>query len=283
MRYIIDADMQNYFGSINHQCLREFLDHRIKDGVIRKMIDKWLKAGILDNGQLVYPIEGTPQGGTISPLISNIYLHYVLDEWFIRQIQPLLKGDSFLIRFADDFLLGFTNKEDALRVMQVLPKRLGKYGLTLHPEKTRLIELNGEKVQPNQENKTFDFLGFTHYMGMSRKGKCILKRKTSSKKLNASLKRMSGWLKLNRHKLSMPLLIAELNQKLWGHYAYYGMTFNTRRLNSYYYQTKRLLHNWLNHRGGKRVWSWEKITRLTEEWMPLVKPKSYHSNLLAKP
>ncbi|WP_245843493.1 reverse transcriptase domain-containing protein, partial [Niastella vici] len=120
MRYIIDADMQNYFGSINHQCLREFLDFRIKDGVIRKMIDKWLKAGVLDNGQLIYPTEGTPQGGTISPLISNIYLHYVLDEWFIRQVQPLLKGDSFLIRFADDFLLGFTNKEDAMRVMEVL-------------------------------------------------------------------------------------------------------------------------------------------------------------------
>jgi hypothetical protein len=216
-------------------------------------------------------------------LISNIYLHYVLDEWFSKQIQPLLKEDSFLIRFADDFLLGFTNKEDAIRVMQVLPKRLGKYGLTLHPEKTRLIDLETEKGKPGQEKKTFDFLGFSHYMGMSRKGKRILKRKTSSKKLNASLKRMSEWIKLNRHKLSMPLLIAELNQKLRGHYAYYGMTFNTRRLNSYYYQTKRLLHNWLNHRGGKRVWTWEKVKKLTEEWMPLVKPKIYHSRLLAKP
>ena len=120
-------------------------------------------------------------------------------------------------------------------------------------------------------------------MGMSRKGKRILKRKTSSKKLNASLKRMSEWIKLNRHKLSMPLLIAELNQKLRGHYAYYGMTFNTRRLNSYYYQTKRLLHNWLNHRGGKRVWTWEKVKKLTEEWIPLAKPRIYHSRLLAKP
>jgi group II intron reverse transcriptase/maturase len=283
MRYIIDADMQNYFGSINHQCLRELLDPRIKDGVIRKMIDKWLKAGVLDNGQLVYPTEGTPQGGTISPLISNIYLHYVLDEWFSKQIQPLLKEDSFLIRFADDFLLGFTNKEDAMRVMQVLPKRLGKYGLTLHPEKTRLIDVEAEKGHPGSEKKTFDFLGFTHYMGMSCKGKRILKRKTNSKKLNASLKRMSEWIKLNRHKLSMPLLIAELNQKLRGHYAYYGMTFNTRRLNSYYYQTKRLLHNWLNHRGGKRVWTWAKVKKLTEEWIPLVKPRIYHSRLLAKP
>jgi group II intron reverse transcriptase/maturase len=283
-RYIIDADMQNYFGSIDHQCLREFLDRKIKDGVIRKMIDKWLKAGVLENGQVAYPTEGTPQGGTISPLISNVYLHYVLDEWFKEQVQPLLKGESFMIRFADDFLLGFTSKEDALRVMQVLPKRLGKFGLTLHPEKTRLIDLQEEeKGQQGQEKKAFDFLGFTHYMGRSRKGKRILKRQTSSKKLNASLKRTSEWIKLNRHKLSMPVLIADLNQKLRGHYAYYGVTFNSRRLNSYYYQTRRLLHKWLNHRGGKRVWTWEKVAKLAEEWIPLEKPRIYHSYRLAKP
>lgn len=273
-RYIIDADMQNYFGSINHQCLREFLDRRIKDGVIRKMIDKWLKAGVLENGQVEYPREGTPQGGTISPLMSNVYLHYVLDEWFIEQIQPLLKGESFLLRFADDFLLGFTNREDAIRVLQVLPRRLGKYGLTLHPEKTKLIEMKQDK---EQQSNTFDFLGFTHYMGKSRKGKTILKRKTSSKKLNGSLKRMDEWIKMNRH-VPTKVLITRLNQKLRGHYGYYGITFNSRSLSSYYKQTKRKLCKWLNRRGGKRqVWNWEKITTLTEEWIPLLKPKIYHS------
>ena len=273
-RYIIDADMQNYFGSINHQCLREFLDRRIKDGVIRKMIDKWLKAGVLEDGQLEYPTEGTPQGGSISPLISNIYLHYVLDEWFNEQIKPLLKGDSFLIRFADDFLLGFTNKEDAKRVMEVLPRRLGKYGLTLHPEKTKLIELGEEK---EQQSRTFDFLGFTHYMSKSRKGKPILKCKTSSRKFSASLKRVSEWLKVNRH-VRIRELIAKLNQKLRGHYEYYGITFNSKKLRSYYEQAKRRLRKWLNRRGGKRpVWNWEKFTKLTKEWMPLIKPKIYHS------
>ncbi|AEW02263.1 group II intron reverse transcriptase/maturase [Niastella koreensis] len=282
-RYIIDADMQNYFGSINHQCLRDLLDLRIKDGVIRKMIDKWLKAGILDNGQLVYPTEGTPQGGSISPLISNVYLHYVLDEWFYQQIRPLLKGDSFLIRFADDFLLGFTNKEDALRVMHVLPKRLGKYGLMLHPEKTKLIDLTTKKGGPDQEKNTFDFLGFCHHMGFSRKGKCILKRKTSSKKLNASLNRMSEWIRNNRDKIGIQELLTGINQKLRGHYVYYGITFNSRRLNSYYRQTQRLLHKWLNRRGGKRVWIWEKIIKLTEEWLPLERPRIYHNRLLARP
>ena len=158
-RYIIDADLQNYFGSIDHQCLREFLDLRIKDGVIRKMIDKWLKAGILENGQVMYPTEGAPQGASISPLISNLFLHYVVDEWFKEQAQPRLKGESFIIRFADDILFGFTNNEDAIRVMEVLPKRLGKFGLTLHPEKTRLIDL-GEEGQKGQSKQTFDFFRF---------------------------------------------------------------------------------------------------------------------------
>ena len=278
-RYVIDADMKNYFGSIDHQRLREFLDLRIKDGVIRKMIDKWLKAGILEQGNISYPKEGTPQGGSISPLLSNIFLHHVLDEWFITQIQPLLKGGSFIVRFADDFLLGFTNKEDAERVMKVLPKRFDKYGLTLHPEKTKLIELDNKK---GQKPKTFDFLGFTHYMGKSRRGKAILKRKTSSKKLRASLNRLNEWLHKNRH-TTVSTLIAGMNQKLRGHYGYYGITFNSKRLAAYHKQAKRMLHYWLNRRGGKAVWSWEKYCKLITEWVPLITPRIYHGYQLANP
>jgi group II intron reverse transcriptase/maturase len=279
MRYVIDADMKNYFGSIVHGCLREFLDKRIKDGVIRRQIDKWLKAGILEDGQVRYPKEGTPQGGSVSPLLSNIYLHYVLDEWFNEQIRPLLRRESCIIRFADDFLLCFKDKEDANRVMKVLPKRLGKYGLTLHPDKTKLIELISET---GKKTGTFDFLGFTHYMGKSRKGNPILKRKTSSKKLRMSLKRMYEWLKKNRHK-PVKELIYTINQKLRGHYGYYGITFNSRSLYSFYRQVKRMLYKWLNRKGGKRSWNWKKFTVLTEEWLPLLKPKIYHSSLLAKP
>jgi group II intron reverse transcriptase/maturase len=188
-RYIIDADIQSYFDKINHVGLRNFLDQKIKDGVIRKMIDKWLNAGVWEKGQVNYPTEGTPQGGSISPLLSNIFLHYVLDEWFVEQIKPRLKGESFIIRYADDFLLGFTNEEDARRVMEVLPRRFAKYGLSLHPQKTKLIKLEDDQ---GEEPQTFDFLGFTHYMGKSRKGKGILKRKTSSKKLRGALVRMNG-------------------------------------------------------------------------------------------
>lgn len=278
-RYVIDADMQNYFGTINHQCLREFLDRRIKDGVIRKMIDKWLKAGILESGQVEYPKEGTPQGGTVSPILSNIYLHYVLEEWFKTDIQPLLKGGSAIIRFADDFLIGFTDKEDAIRVMKVLPKRLAKYGLTLHPEKTKLIELDGKQ---EQGETTFDFLGFTHYMGKSRKGKRILKRKTSRKKLRLALVKMNEWIRDNRHKPIVEIITA-LNVKLRGHYNYYGITFNNRQLYAYQDKVKRMLHKWLNRRGGKRTWTWEKFSLLIRKWMPLMTPKIYHSYLLAKP
>jgi len=272
-RYVIDADMKNYFGSINHQCLRDFLDLRIKDGVIRKMIDKWLKAGIFENGGVSYPKEGTPQGGTISPLLSNIYLHYVLDEWFTKQIRPLLKGGSFMIRYADDFLLGFSNLEDAERVLKVLPKRLGRFGLTLHPEKTKLVNLKGD-----DENKpgTFDFLGFTHYLGKSRKGKRILKRKTSGKKLRKALVEMNKWLRNNRH-LKLVSMLDQLNQKLRGHYEYYGITFNSRSLKSYYFQTVHLLHKWLNRRGGKRVWNWERLGCLVTKWIPLIRPRIYQS------
>lgn len=278
-RYIIDADMENYFGSINHGCLREFLDRKIKDGVIRRMLDKWLKAGVLDEGQLIYPTEGTPQGGTISPLLSNIYLHYVLDEWFEGEIQPRLKGASFLIRFADDFLLGFTNETDARRVMEVLPKRMARYGLHLHPEKTKLVQL--EEETKDKTNRTFDFLGFTHHMGKSLKGRPVLKRQTSRKKFKASLLRMTEWIKHNRHG-QLEGIIAELNRKLRGHYEYYGITFNGRRLQEYYYQVSKILYKSVNRCGGRRL-TWDSFSLRINVWSPLLRPKLYHSYLLAKP
>lgn len=272
MRYIIDADLQDYFGSIDHGLLREFLDRRVKDGVVRKMIDKWLKAGILEDKQLTYPKEGTPQGGVLSPLLSNIYLHYVLDEWFCEVIQPLLRGKSFMVRYADDFVLGFEHADDAKRVMAVLPKRFSKYKLHLHPGKTKVIDLN----RTIRGARSYDFLGFTHYMGKTQQGKLVLKRKTSRKKLTMAIRKTADWIKGNRHK-KMKELIHGVNLKLRGHYAYYGVTFNTRSLSLYYRQVERLLHKWLNRRGGKSNWPWERYVQLTRDWIPLVKPKIYHT------
>ncbi len=273
MHYIIDADIKDYFGSINHGTLREFLDKRVKDGVIRRMIDKWLKAGIMESGNIRYPDSGTKQGSVISPLLSNIYLHYVLDEWFSDQIQPLLKGKSFIVRYADDFILGFTDKSDAERVMEVLPKRFARYGLTLHPEKTKLIDLNSER---SGSGRSFDFLGFTHYLGKSRKGNKVLKRKTSSKRLTRAIVNISKYIKLNRH-LKLSDLIAAINVKLRGHYTYYGISFNYDGIYRFYAQVKRRLLFWLNHKGGKPKWTWETFVLLVNSWNPLVKPFIAHS------
>lgn len=273
-RFVIDADIAGYFDNIDHGKLRELLDLRIKDGVIRRMIDKWLKAGILEDGRIRYPEQGTPQGGVISPLLANIFLHYVLDEWFIEQIQPLLASSSAHIRYADDFLLLFTNRSDAERVLKVLPKRLAKYGLRLHPEKTKLIEL-GNRNGPT--SGTFNFLGFTHYMGTSRKGRRILKRKTSSKKLKMSLKRMNKWIKDNRH-LSVEELIHKINQKLQGHYGYYGITFNSRSIALYYGRVRRLLQKWLNRKGGKKAYIWKRFADIILVHHPLLEPRIVHKH-----
>lgn len=273
MRYVIDADLQNYFGSINFVQLREFLGRRVNDGVIRKMIDKWLKAGVLEEGQTIYPKEGTPQGGIISPLLSNIYLHYVLDEWFSEQIQPLLKGKSFIVRYADDFVLGFENKEDAMRVMNVLPKRFEKYKLKLHPDKTKIVKIDNDK---GTGERSFDFLGFTHYLGKSRKGNLVLKRKTSKKKFKQALSRMEDFIKSNRHR-RISELIFEINVKLRGHYSYYGISFNYMAIRTFYNEVVRKLCKWLNRRGGKATWTWENVRSLVNVWLPLLKPKIYHS------
>ena len=279
MHYIIDADIKSYFDSISHGKLRGFLDLRVKDGKIRKMIDKWLKAGILEDKSIRYPKVGTPQGGLISPLLSNIYLHYVLDEWFIEQIQPLLSGKSFIIRYADDFILGFENIRDAKRVIEVLPKRFGKYNLELHKEKTKLIDLHSKR---GEGERSFEFLGFSHYLGRSRKGKEILKRKTSRRKLNQALKKISDWIKMNRHR-KLKELISDINLKLSGHYNYYGITFNSKGINSFYEQVRRILQKWLNRRGGKRVWNWDRYEEIINFWIPILKPKIYHSYRKANP
>jgi hypothetical protein len=163
--------------------------------------------------------------------------------------------------------------------MEVLPKRFEKYKLELHPEKTKIVNLNSKR---GDGERSFDFLGFTHFLGESRKGKLVLKRKTSSKKLTLALTKIHDWIKCNRNR-KLKELIFDLNRKLRGHYSYYGITFNSKGISNYFSQVRRILHKWLNRRGGKRVWNWQRYGKLIEEWMPLFKPKIYHSYLPAKP
>jgi RNA-directed DNA polymerase len=278
MHHIIDADIKDCFGSINHGILREFLDKRIKDGVIRKMIDKWLKAGVMEAGNINYPQAGTPQGSIISPILSNIYLHYVLDEWFSEQIQPLLRGRSFIVRYADDFIIGFSDMSDAERVMEVLPKRFAKYKLTLHPDKTRMVDLNGQR---DKSGRSFDFLGFTHFLSKSRKGTKVLKRKTSSKRLTRATTAMLSFIKHNRH-MKLSSLIDAINDKLRGHYLYYGITHNFRSIFTVYRFVRRSLFKWLRRRGGKTKWIWDSFISVIDLGCPLLKPfisNSYATSL----
>jgi len=199
INWIVDADVSGFFDNLEHGVIRDILKLRVNDGGLIRLLGKFLNAGVLEGETLSYPDKGTPQGGVISPMLGNIVLHHVLDEWFVEQVQPRLKGQSFLIRFADDFVIGCEYESDARRIMDVLPQRFGRYGLTIHPEKTTLVEF-GKPRRGDHKRGTFDFLGFTHYWAKSRRGYWVIKRKTRKKRLKRSLKAIWEWCKLNRHR-----------------------------------------------------------------------------------
>ncbi len=270
--WILEVDIRKFFDTLDHGHLRTFLKRRVRDGVLLRLIGKWLNAGVLEDGCLTYPEAGSPQGGVISPILANVFLHYVLDEWFAQEVQPRLKGRAFLIRYADDFVIGFTHEEDARRVWEVLPKRFGKYGLTIHPEKTKLVPFrrpsfsSSPKGGPDGDRPgTFDLLGFTHYWSRSRKGNWVVKRKTAASRFTRAVRTIAQWCRLNRHRP-----IAEqyriLSQKLRGHYAYYGITGNSVVLNRFREEVRRVWRRWLvrRKRGNRPPWSW--FARLQERY-----------------
>jgi group II intron reverse transcriptase/maturase len=279
--WILEVDIRKFFDTLDHAHLRALLQHRVRDGVLLRLIGKWLNAGVLEEGSLSFPEAGTPQGGVISPLLANVYLHYVLDEWFAREVQPRMKGRSFLIRYADDFVMGFTCEEDARRVMAVLGKRFEKYGLTIHPEKTRLVAFQRPQnpSRPgNSDNSgpgTFDLLGFTHYWGLSRQGRWVVKRKTASCRLSRALKAIGQWCRKNRHR---PVIVQHhtLSQKVRGHYAYYGITGNIKALASLHASVLYLWRKWLGRRKRDGQISWELFNRLLECY-PMPTPAVVHS------
>jgi len=259
--WVLDVDIRKYFDTIPHNHLRGFLDQRVTDGVIRRMIDKWLKAGVLEDERLRFATEGTPQGGVVSPLLSNIYLHHVLDEWFEAEVRPRLAGPCTLVRFADDFVMTFKNHHDAKRVLEVLGKRLGRYGLTLHPDKTRFIDFRPARrggTHPDCKEPPFDFLGFTHSWGKSQKGKNVVRQTTAKSRLARALVAVKDWCRKNRHR---PILDqhALLSAKLRGHYAYYGITGNMRQIGRYALQVTKTWRKWMARRTRSKVLPWERF------------------------
>ena len=276
-RWVLDVDIQKYFDTIDHQHLRAFLAKRVVDGVIRKLIDKWLKAGVLEAGRIHRSSQGTPQGGVISPLLANVYLHYVLDEWVHKDVMPRMKGRMSITRFADDFVMVFQHYEDCYRVERVLPKRFNRYGLQLHQDKTCRIDFRFRYRRQNQARGkpvNFDFLGFTHYWGKSRRGKFVVRQKTAKTRLARTLKGINEFCRNNRHR-PMDEQQMKLNQKLRGHYAYFGITGNGKSLKSLHHRVTKLWHKWLGRRSRKSYIPWRRFMLVLQR-LPLEQPRIYH-------
>ena len=267
-QWLIDADLRSYFDSIPHGHLRTFLDLRIKDGVVRRMIDKWLKAGVLEEGTVHRPVAGTPQGGVISPILSNIFLHHVLDKWFEDEARPRLRGNCQLVRFADDFVVALEDRHSGKRLLDVLGKRLGRYGLTLHETKTRYVDFRRRRPYGRHwmaSATTFDFLGFTHVWGRSMQGKDVVRQITAKGRFARALKSVHQWCKRYRH-LSVKVQQDHLARLIRGHCAYYGLTGNGKRLEWFRYQVARIWRKWLSRRSRLRRLNWDRMNVLLKRY-----------------
>lgn len=274
-QWIIELDIQGFFDSIPHLPLRAMFRHRVTDGVLNQLIIGWLKAGVMKNGEWEASEEGTPQGGIVSPLLANLYLHEVLDQWIEKEIRPSIGSGLELIRYADDALLCFQSEADARRVLALLPERFSNYGLTLHPEKTKLVDFRVPWQRPWQGGESYSFLGFTFYWGKSLQGRDIIKLKTDRKRYIRGLKAITETCRRQRQH-PMREQQAELKAKLQGHIGYYGVTHNYRSLESYIRASVRIWSRWLNRRGSPKRQTLGRLYELIEEraW---VKPRILHN------
>ena len=269
INWILSADITGLFDNIDHSLLKETIRQRVNDGGILRLIGKWLNAGVVEGDETTYPEKGTPQGGVISPVLSNIFLHRVLDDWFIREVQPRLKGKCFLIRFADDFIIGFQLKSDADRVMAVLPKHFERFKLSLHPEKTRLVAFGRPMNGGSWE--TFDFLGFTFYWARSLNGRWVIKKKTAGKRLRRFLSMLWVWCKESRHD-PMKEQHETLCSKLRGFYQYFGVRSNYKALEVAYEYAAKAWRYWLSRRSSNGLVLFADLQRSH----PLPRPRIVH-------
>ena len=274
--YIIDADIKGFFDNVKHEWIIKFLEHRIADRNFIRLIKRLLKSGMMEEGKYYVTEEGTPQGGVISPILSNIYLHYVLDLWVEKVVKNKSRGYVEEIRYADDFVICVKYKEDAENIIRMLRERLKKFGLELSEEKTRLILFGRYAKEKRRRPDTFDFLGFTHYCGTSRSGKFKVGRQTSRKKLISKVKGMNLWLKNIRNVFPIEDVWKTLKQKLRGHYMYYGIGGNYRKIAGYYFSVIKLVFKWLNRRSQRKSYNWEGFIKYLTKY-PLPKPKIYHA------
>ena len=256
-RWVFDADIKGFFDNLDHDWLLRMLEQRIDDRAFLDLIRKWLKAGILEeDGKVIYPVTGTPQGGVVSAVLANIYLHFALDLWFEKVVKPRCKGDVMLIRFADDYVCSFQYRDDLDRFHRVIALRLGKFNLELSAEKTRVIKFTRFETK---QSETFTFLGFEYRWGLSRKNKPLVKMRTAKKKFQLTLSAMQAWIKLERCKLGTAGIMEKLRAKLQGHYNYYGVSGNIAMLNFFYQQTCQVVYKWLNRRSQRKSCNWSRF------------------------
>ena len=267
--YVVEADIKGFFENINHEWLIRMLEERINDKAFVGLIRKWLKAGIMEaDGAIIHPASGAPQGGVVSPYLSNIYLHYVLDLWFEKQIKLKSEGRAYLCRYADDFVCLFQFQKDAERFYQELPGRLCKFGLEVSAEKTRIIRFSKFRIQ---EKSRFDFLGIEFRWGIGKTGKPQIKRRTSRIKYIKSLINFKQWCKTHRDR-RIAELISQLNKKLSGYYLYYGIIGNSESLRKFYRTIKKILRKWLNRRSQRKSYTWEGFAKMLKQY-PILKPR----------
>ncbi len=275
INWVIDADIRKFFDTISWEQLRKILQKRVNDGAILRLLGMWLHVGVLEEGQVVNQELGTPQGAPISPILANIFLHEVLDEWFEREVRPQMKGNCFLVRYADDFVMGFSVKGEAERVFRVLPKRFERYGLSIHPEKSRLVQFSRPYWKRGKGPGSFAFLGFTHYWAKTRQGGWTIKRKTQSERLSRFMSGIGEWCKANLHR---PLAEQHrlLTSKLCGHYQYYGVRGNFKMLEVAYEHTRVMWKKWLRRRNSMNRMSWERFREQVERTLALPMPRIVH-------
>jgi RNA-directed DNA polymerase len=267
--YIVEADIKGFFNNIDHEWLMKMLRLRIKDRAFLKLIKKWLKAGVLDtDGKIINPLTGCPQGSIISPVLANIYLHYVLDLWFEKIVKPRCEGKAYLCRFADDFICAFRYKEDAQKFYEALSNRLSKFGLEVAKEKTNIISFSRFR---KYENTSFEFLGFEFRWKVSNRGKDIIARRTSRSKLRKSLKAFKEWCKENRNN-RLKKIVDMLNIKLRGYFNYYGVIGNSKGINEFYKCAMKILYKWLNRRSQRKSFSWDEFNEKMKRY-GIIRPR----------
>jgi group II intron reverse transcriptase/maturase len=278
VNYIVDADIKGFFDNVDHQWLMRLLEVRVADKKFIRYIARFLKSGVMEDGKYLNTETGTPQGGVISPVLANIYLHYVLDLWFIRNVQDKCKGYTDLVRYCDDFIICAQHKREAYRILELIKQRFEKFGLELSEEKTRIVEFGRHAAERRSKEgkraETFNFLGFTHYCSRSRSGKFKVGRKTEKKRYARCLKNVQEFVRDNRNLLKQGEICKRVKSMLLGHYQYYGVNENSRSLCNFRYEVTRVLFKWLNRRSQRRCFAWDKFNLFLKRH-PLPQPRIY--------